>query len=104
MLNVGIAPSYIRSVQFTALVDGALNSVFLLLPGTPLIAALNPGPGAVVEPGRKLNYYFRLEELQSMNKPGKEVTPLEVVVFDEIDNEYRVPLSQAEQKAIMKKT
>jgi len=91
--NMGVATSYINSIQFSAIVDGQQKSLFIV-PGNPLMELMNPKPGTPLEPGRKHTYHYPLDILQKIEQQGKDVFPYEVVVFDEIGNQYSAPLSE----------
>lgn len=91
VLNVGTAPSYIgsiSSISFRLVVDGKSESVVLLDLGDEVMKRINPEPGAVLEPGRRLTYHFPFELLGEIRARGNEVFPVEVVITDEIGNVY----------------
>ena len=100
VLNVGLVPSYVRSVLFKAIVDGKIMSFQTLDFNNRIMSMLNPKPSTAVEPGRKLTYYYPLDVLREMKKPAKEVFLVEVIVSDEIGNEYRAPISGYLQSTI----
>jgi len=91
--NMGVAASYINSIQFSAIVDGQQKSLFIV-PGDPIMELTNPKSGTPLEPGRKHTYHYPLEILQKIKQQGKDVFLYEVVVFDEIGNQYSAPISE----------
>ncbi len=101
VLNVGLVPSYIRLVIFKIIVDGQVMSFQTFDFKNEIMEALNPKSGAVVEPGRKLAYYYPLEVLRTMKEEGKDVLPVEVIVSDEIGNEYRAAVPENIRRAIV---
>ncbi len=88
VLNIGVAASYISSVAFKAIVDKQELSFAFLNLGNELLKKINPESGALVEPGRKLDYAFPFSLLQQLKSRGQDVFPFEVVVQDEIGNVY----------------
>lgn len=89
VLNVGVAASYVSSLSFKAIVDRTEKNIFIVNFGNELLKLTNPEPGAVVEPGRKLDYGFPFQMLRKLLKTqGTEVFPYEVRVYDEIGNVY----------------
>lgn len=94
VLNVGAAASYISSVAFKAIVDGQEKSLFFLNIDNELLKQINPASGAIVEPGRKLDYKFPFDMLREMKTQGKEVFPFEVLVYDEIGNVYTTKIPE----------
>lgn len=94
VLNVGLSTSYISRILIRAIVDGELKYFFLFdFEGEMTKLLNNPQPGASVEPGRKLEYRFPFEVLQQISADGNEVFPVEVLVYDEIENVYSSTLS-----------
>jgi len=98
--NIGIATSYIGSIQFKAIVDGELQHM-LTVPGNPIMEMMNPKPGTPLEPGRSQIYHYPFEVLQQIKQKGKSVFPFEVIVTDEIGNRYSAEISEALRKAIL---
>ena len=101
VLNIGLVPSYIRSVIFKIIKDREVMTFQTLDFKDEIMGMLNPKSGMVVEPGRKLTYYYPLEVLRAMKNEGREVFPVEVIVSDEIGNEYRAPISEDFQRMIV---
>jgi hypothetical protein len=94
VLNVGVSASYVSSVAFKAIVDGQEKNLFFLNFDNDLLKQINPESGAIVEPGRKLDYKFPFDILRQMKTQGKEVFPFEVVVYDEIGNIYTAKIPE----------
>jgi hypothetical protein len=60
----------------------------------------NPKPNSPIEPGRKLNYYYRLGLLVQLLKQGEDVDITVVVVRDEIGNKYTGRLTDTLQQEL----
>ena len=91
VLNVGTVPSYITSVDFRIIVDEELKS-FCALDKDLIMSSFNPKAGTALAPGRKHAHHFPLYVLREMKKAGNQVLPIEVLVCDEIGNEYRAAI------------
>jgi hypothetical protein len=101
VLNVGTVPSYVSGVTFRAIIDSEIKGMSLLeIDKKDYVSQQNPLPGAIVEPGRKLDYRFRFLDLREILKQGKSVFLTEVVVFDDIENRYSGQLTDDLRKAI----
>jgi hypothetical protein len=94
VLNIGSAPSYISSVAFKAILDGQEKILSILNFNDEFLKKINPESGAIVEPGRKLDYRFPFELLKQMKTLGREIFPFEVLVYDEIGNIYTVKIPE----------
>jgi hypothetical protein len=94
VLNVGTVPSYVNSPVFNIIVDGELMSFQTLDFKDAIMGSLNPKPGTALEPGRKHTYRFPLYVLREMKRAGNEVIPIEVLVSDDIGNEYRAAIPE----------
>jgi len=93
VMNVGASPSYVSSVSFKVIVDGEVMNMSILNLDNQLLKQINPEPGAIVEPGRKLEYKFPFDMLREViMRQGKEIFPFEVIVQDEIENVYSTPI------------
>jgi hypothetical protein len=91
VLNEGVANSYVSSVTFNGIVDGESRVLHFLPHNHPLIAH-NPKSGALIEPGRKLDYFYPRQLLRDAKNRGKDIFLVEVIVRDELGNEYTVPI------------
>ncbi len=98
--NMGIATSYIGSIKFKVVVDGQLQYM-LIFPGNPIMERMNPKPGTPLEPGRSQTYHYPREVLQQFKQKGKSVFPSEVIVTDEIGNQYSATISDAQREFII---
>ena len=94
VLNIGTVPSYVSSISFIAIISGERQQLYLLNFGDPIMEH-NPRPGTPIEPGRKLTWHFPYEAVRKMKKKGKDVFPVEVVVYDEIGNTYSAPIPES---------
>jgi hypothetical protein len=88
IMNTGTVPSYISAISFKAIVDGKQKYFYMLNLGDPILDRINPKFGTPLEAGRKQVFNYPFEVLQRIKKQGKEVYPFEVVVTDEIGNQY----------------
>jgi hypothetical protein len=93
ILNIGSLPSFVDLVRFGILVESQEMS-FQTLDFNDEIMRFNPRPGTEIKPGQKLTYRYPRYALINMQEEGKEVFPFEIVVADEIGNEYRMPISE----------
>ena len=66
VLNIGAAASYVSSVAFEAIVDGQEQNLTFINFDNELLRHINPEPGAVVEPGRKLDFKFPFGMIRMM--------------------------------------
>jgi hypothetical protein len=101
VMNVGVVPSYISTISFKSIVDGEEKNLFILNLENELLKQMNPEPGAVVEPGRNLDYRFTFDILHGLKTLGKEVFPFEVRVYDEIGNIYSTKIPEDLSKKIL---
>jgi hypothetical protein len=102
ILNVGTVPSYVQTINFRVIVDGELKSMFLFrTKKDEIMDQLNPVPGTPIEPGRRQDYVFRFDELGQMGIYGTKVFPTEVVVFDEIENQYSATIPENVRNKIL---
>lgn len=100
ILNVGLVPSYIRSVVFKIILDGQIM-IFYPPFNNPIANKINPPFGIALEPGRKQTYIYTFDMLRAMKGKGNEVFPLEILVFDEIGNEYRAAIADDQRRIIL---
>lgn len=100
ILNIGLVPSYIRSVAFKIIVDGQIMMFYPPF-NNPITNIINPQYGTAIEPGRKQTYFYTFEMLREMKGAGKEVFPQEILVFDEIGNEYRAAITDGQRRIIL---
>ena len=100
ILNEGTANSYISSVSFKGIVEGEFRMLHFLPHNHPLIA-LNPQSGSLIEPGRKLEYRYPRQLLRDANDRGKDIFLVEVVVEDELGNQYSAPFQDNIRKWIL---
>lgn len=99
ILNIGTVSSYINSIQFRILVDDQIM-VFQTFDFKDDIMMLNPQPGIELKPGQKLVYRYPQYVLSQMYENEKTVFPFEILVTDEIENEYRAPITDDLRKWI----
>lgn len=102
VLNTGAANSYVKSVTFKAIADGEFRYIDFVRPSR-LMVALNPKPGAVIEPGRRMTFHYPREDLQEIKDQGKDVFLIEICVKDELDNEYLAPIEDGLRQWILPK-
>lgn len=93
VLNVGTATSYVGKICFVFIVDGKEQEYQIVNLRNAALAAMNPRPGTPLEPGRTQSYYYQFSDFSEALTKGKDVFPVEVRVYDEIDNVYRTAIS-----------
>jgi hypothetical protein len=88
--NIGMLPSYVSSIAAMVIKDGEKMFTDLIQPGyDPILEQINPKKGMPIEPGRRATYSFRIEAL----KAGlKNMFLSEIIVIDEIENRYSIPV------------
>ena len=95
--NVGIVPSYIGSIGFKFLVNEETRIFYWQRAhqALPEIQELNqPGLGTPIEPGRCHLFRFPFTLLRELTGPVKEAFPVEILVYDEIENAYRTAIPE----------
>jgi hypothetical protein len=95
--NVGIVPSYIGSIGFKFLVNEETRIFYWQRAhqALPEIQELNqPGLGTPIEPGRCHLFRFPFTLLRELTGPLKEAFPVEILVYDEIENAYRTAIPE----------
>ncbi len=96
VLNIGTVTSYINSIGFEAIVDGERKFYNLIDFGQSFTSHMNPKLGTPLEPGRKQQYFYRIDELkQGIKTLGKSVLPIGFRIEDEIGNKYYEPMSES---------
>lgn len=93
VMNIGTAPSYVRSIFINVITDGRQNRHQLIWHYDPILAQINPKAGTPLEPGRCLEYFYQLSDFSQLKSVGNQVFPVEIQVEDEIDNVYRAEIS-----------
>lgn len=97
VLNLGLVPSYINSIQFVMIVDGELQTISCRFDD---VAGSNAGYissrfGDILQPGRKQVFFFSFSNItKAMRKLGHNAFPVEVQVHDEIGNVYSENFSE----------
>jgi hypothetical protein len=102
ILNIGTVSSYINSIKFRLLVDDQVKT-FQPFDFKDEIMRSNPPPGTELKPGKKLIYYYPKYVLNQMHENEKPIFPFEILVTDEIENEYRVSITDDLRKWILGK-
>lgn len=101
ILNIGESSSYLHAVDVKIIVENEIQK-FLFNPyNIPLMATFNPKPGTIIEPGRKLSYYFPLDVVRDLLRKH-HAFPIEIVVTDEIDNTYRVEIDSSLREQLLR--
>jgi len=104
ILNVGTVPSYLdgNSVQFQFLFDGKLDTFGFFYFTDERLRNINPQSSTILEPGRKLSYYFPFSYFRELKDKGPNIIPVEIQVHDEIGNTYRQKISANIKEHILK--
>lgn len=92
IMNIGIAPSYISGIYFEILDNGERKNVFINIYEMKLP---NNKIGSVLEPGRKHTFYYPhsiTNDMRNMENISKNLFLTDIVVVDEIGNEYRTEI------------
>jgi hypothetical protein len=101
VLNVGTVPSYVGSIVFVAIIDGDRKNLTALNIDNPMMELINPKRGTPLEPERQATYHFPFAALHQFKEQGREVFPVEVIVYDEIGNAYNAPIPDSLRDKIL---
>ncbi len=101
VLNVGTAASYIHSVEFESIVDGRTQVNSFVDFGRGRASHMSDKFGVALQPGQKHTYYYHYLDLSELATLGRKVIPTAVIVYDEIGNKYREPISEQTGKEII---
>lgn len=113
--NVGSATSYVASISFRLSIGGRLELVSVFSnPYDALLNAVNDKFKTPLEPGRTHSIHYRLEStcsglktyvtnwLRISDVDWSSVVLADVIVFDEIGNNYSAAVSEASQKTVQR--
>lgn len=96
--NIGMLPAYLASIQFKVVEDGQEKFAHLLIwDFDPVLKHINPKKGEPLEAGRSATYSFRTSDLKAT---FKNTFISEIIVIDEIQNRYAVPVPEDIRQAI----
>ncbi len=101
VLNVGSATSYIDRVEFENIVDGRTQMNSFVDFGRGRASHMSDKFGVALQPGQKHTYYYHYLDLSELATLGRKVIPTAVIVYDEIGNKYREPISEQTGKEII---
>ncbi len=92
--NIGLAPSYIASIDLHATVDGKdVRGPLANQPDDALLNHLNPALGDAIDVGRRVAYRYRLKTLiLHIQASGAAVTLVKVAVQDEVGHVYEAAI------------
>ena len=91
VLNIGVATSYLNSIDFTCIADGKLLTHYTIT-GNSEIDERNVKPGTPIEPGRRQQYCVPLWRFYLEGEGFEQVVPVEILVHDEIGNVHRAQI------------
>lgn len=89
VLNTGEATSYIDYIAFKLNIDGSIQMFQVIDKLDAFNNPYNPKVNSPVEPGRKLSFTYPINTLMMIKNAGNKVFPIEIIVKDELGNEYR---------------
>lgn len=101
ILNIGEATSYIDSVVFKLNIDGKIFNLNVIDELNEFTRVHNPKLPVPIEAGRKQVFTYPIDIMKEMKTKGKKVFPIEVVVTDEIGNEYRCDIWENFKKMVL---
>jgi hypothetical protein len=94
VLNVGTVSSYIERIEFQAAAERGSPS----FSASNIDESINPKPNTEILPGRKLKFYYGFEgigdNLCILQQASGKIYPVELQVFDEIENMYVEPFPE----------
>jgi hypothetical protein len=104
VMNIGESTSYLASIKFKVLINGEIRYLMRspLPKGCDPLA--NPPPDEPIHPGKCLEFRFYFEMFRKEFELKQEYYLSEVMVWDQIDNQYSLEISDRLREQIIQFT
>jgi len=94
IMNTGECTSYLSSIKFKILINGKLEYLIPIPMPKGSDPLFNPPIGDPINPGKCLQFRYKFDFFRKNHKKESELFLSEVIVSDQIDNNYSLEISE----------